>query len=390
MGYQAGRTPCVNGTLISIKLVVFFVISGELKGGTRKYMCYISLSSSLSPPLSGLTALHILHATKPLLLGLNFSEYRTISIVAPFVSILGPLFVGPWADRLAAKNPNGFGRTLRILTAVCLVLAALIYSGLFFIPSVERTPVQKPKVSFGCDGNGAYIFQKLCNDSAATCHSWESKKGQVNLTRCTYSCQDPNHHENMYQFWLNELPTASPSTEQSSEFDYEEEASTATTERIRARRQLEAAPVELTADSAGVEQHSSEVSRVTRQVKNTPNKVYVEPPHLCITKDNHVKRCHVYTEDTASIVMNTVMGSAMSVNKTNETAGWCQYPLGEYRVYASLLLSYSRFLLFLRGHSVQHTRTAEGVHEGSAGQELQADHRVSCGASLRIQELLAG
>lgn len=351
-------------------------------------MLYISLS-----PLSGLTALHILHATKPLLLGLNFSEYRTISIVAPFVSILGPLFVGPWADRLAAKNPNGFGRTLRILTAVCLVLAALIYSGLFFIPNVERTTEQKPKVSFGCDGNGAYIFQKLCNntDGSASCHNWESKKGQVNLTRCTYSCQDPNHHENMYQFWVGELPTASPSTEHSSEFDYEEEASTATTERIRARRQLEAAPVELTADSAGVEQQSSEINRVTRQLKKTPTKVYVEPPHLCITQNKQVERCHVYTEDTASIVMNTVMGSAMSVNKTNETAGWCQYPLGECRVYASLLCSYSRLLfLFHRGHSVQHTRTAEGIHAGSAGQELQADHRVPCGASLRSRELSAG
>lgn len=333
--------------------------------------------------------MHILHATKPLLLGLNFSEYRTISIVAPFVSILGPLIVGPWADRLAAKNPNGFGRTLRLLTAVCLVLAALIYSSVFFIPSVERTPVQKPKVSFGCDGNGAYIFQKLCNANAS-CHSWESKKGQVNLTRCTYSCQDPNYHENMYQFWLGELPTASPSTEQSSEFDYEEEASTATTERIRARRQLEAAPVELNADSAGVEQHSSEVSRVARQVKKVPNKVYVEPPHLCITENKQVKKCHVYTEDTASIVMKTEMGSAMSVNKTNETAGWCQYPLGEYRVCARLLLSSLILLLFRRGHSVQHTRTAEGLHEGSARQELQADHRVPGGESLRIRELSAG
>lgn len=263
-------------------------------------------------------------------MGLTFSEYRTISIVAPFVSILGPLIAGPWADRLAAKNPNGFGRRLRILTAVCLLLVALLNSGLFFINNMQRKLVQEPQVSFACDGNGAYIFQKLCHDNAS-CHSWEEKTGNINLSRCTYSCLDPNHHENMYQFWLGELPTAAPSTEVSSEFDYEDEASTAITERIRTRRQLEEAPHEVTANSAGVEQQSAELDRVARQAKKAPKKVYVEPPHLCVTENKQVKSCHVYTEDTPSIILNTVMGGWMDVNKTNETQGWCQYPLGEYK-----------------------------------------------------------
>lgn len=275
--------------------------------------------------------MHILHATKPLLLGLNFAEYRTITISAAFVSILGPLIAGPWADRLAARNPNGFGRTLRRLTAVFLLLTALIYALLFFVPEVAREPAKEPDVNFGCDANGAFIFQKLCSNG--TCHNWEHKKGSVKLTHCTYSCLNPNYHENMYQFWLGELPTAAPSTEQSSEFDYDQDdQASATTEKYRPRRDVNIA--DLAADSAGVEQLSSEVLRVKRQVKNTPKKVYVEPPHLCITErneqgENVVKNCHVYTQDTPNIVVQADMGAAMTEPKTNETAGWCQYPLGE-------------------------------------------------------------
>lgn len=264
----------------------------------------------------------------PVHLGLSFAEHRTISIVAAFVSILGPLIAGPWADRLAAKNPNGFGRTLRQLTAFCLLITLLIYSSLLFIPKLERPIDEQPQVSFACDGNGAYIYQKLCNENiSTTCPTWERKTGRLNLTRCSYSCLDPNHHEDMYQFWLGELPTAAPSSEVSGEYDYEEEAaSTAITERMRTRRQLEEAP----GDSAGAEQQSAELSRLSvRQVKKAPKKVYVEPPHLCVTENKLVTSCHVYTSDTPSIVMDTVMGPVMDVNKTDKTQGWCQYPLGE-------------------------------------------------------------
>ncbi|KAH8366166.1 hypothetical protein KR093_009918 [Drosophila rubida] len=303
MGFKGGNSPRINKTLISLKLVVFLVISG-------------------------LAALHVLHATKPLLLAFNFEEYRYISILAPFVSVLGPLIVGPLADRLAAKNPNGFGRKLRILTALMLLLSALCFAGLFAVPRVDRVPIQKPQVSFGCDGNGAYIFQKQCTND--TCRDWDQKEGTVNLTRCTYSCLNPNFHENMYQFWLGELPTAAPSTEQSSEFDYEEDLASATTERLQPRSHLDV--VELPADSAGVELASSEVERTKRQLKGSAKKVYVEPPHLCITERTEdgkelVKSCHVYTQDTPSIVMPAIMGAALNETVTNETEGWCQYPV---------------------------------------------------------------
>ncbi|ALC43239.1 SP1173, partial [Drosophila busckii] len=302
MGFKGGHSPRINKTLISLKVVVFFVISG-------------------------LTALHVLHATKPLLLGLNFSEYRTISIVAPLVSILGPMIAGPWADRLAAKNPNGFGRTLRILTAVFLLLAALIYACLFAVPEVERKPAHMQNVSFSCEANGASIFQQQCSENG-TCHSWEQKVGRVNLTRCTYMCLNPNNPEEMHSNGPRETPTLPPFTGQSSEYsDYDDEAGSATTETTRSRRHTEEA------NSAGVEQLSAEVKRSRRQTKGIiPVRDFVPPPHLCLTQRNEqgqplVKSCHVFTTDTPNIVLDAVMGAEMNLTKNNDTQGWCQYPL---------------------------------------------------------------
>jgi len=283
---------------------------------------------------SGLTALHVLHATKPQLLGLSFSEYRTVTILAPFVSILGPLIVGPWADRLAAKNPNTFGRTLRVLTAVFLLITAFIYAFLFAVPDFKGHGVE-PMVSFGCDETGGFLFQERC-DSNASCGRWEQKEGKINLSRCTYSCQNPKLYEPLYVAWLAEVPTLAPITEQSSDFEYEDEGSTAVTESLRTRRDLEGSDP---ADSAGVEAISGEVApvhRSIRQVKQPPTKVYVQPPHVCLTErnqngENVVKHCHAYTEDTTSVVMDALMGSAISQEEHyDDYEGWCQYPLGEF------------------------------------------------------------
>ncbi|XP_018804336.1 PREDICTED: uncharacterized protein LOC108978473 [Bactrocera latifrons] len=304
--------PRINKTLISLKAVVFFVISG-------------------------ITALHVLHATKPLLLGLNFNEYRRISIIAPFVSILGPLIAGPLADRLAAKNATSFGRILRFLTAIFLILAVIVYACLFAIPEVKREEARRPLVSFGCDLHGAVIFQERCSKDA-TCHSWKEKVGNVNLTRCTYTCQDPTKYENLYTPWFDGIPTPLPSTEQSSEFDYEDESVATSTESLRERRAI-AGSAEFGGELLSAEvQQQQQHQRVERAVKDgTPQKIYVEPPHLCLTEktdsgETVVKNCHVYTHDTNNIVVNSVLRAADN-SRDNDThsAEWCKYPLDGFQ-----------------------------------------------------------
>ncbi|KAI9587501.1 uncharacterized protein LOC119632554 [Glossina fuscipes] len=302
------QKPRINRTLISLKVVVFFVISG-------------------------ITALHILHAIKPLLLGFNFEEYRKISIIAPFVSILGPLIAGPLADRLAAKNANNFGRCLRLLTAIFLLIAAIIYACLFAVPEVQREEARRPRVSFGCDVNGAIVFQERCSDEDM-CHHGKERHGRIDLTNCTYACQDPTKYENMYTPWLEHIPTPSPSTEHSSEFDYEDDSAGAVTESLRARRAAKTSESSL---EFGGELLSAEVhSRPSRAVKSAPSKVYVEPPHLCLVEktaneEPKVTNCHVYTDDTDSILVDTVMREAINDGNDTHSAGWCNYPLDGFQ-----------------------------------------------------------
>lgn len=304
---REGREPRVNKSLISIKFVTFFVISG-------------------------LTALHILHSTKPILLGLNFEEYRYISILAPFISILGPVIVGPLADRFAARNATNYGRTLRILTAVVLLITAIIYACLFAVPDVRRNVVRSPMVSFGCDHNGAVIFQERCSHES-TCHHWKSKSGTVNLTNCSYTCQNPTKFESLYNPWFEGSPL--PSTEVMSESDYEPDYEEGTvTESQRPKRHLKKTSSSVEMESMSMS--SEEASNVRVERDAVPKKVFVEPPHLCLTEKSQsgetiVKKCHVYTDDTENIVVHSVMRSATNIENDTHSADWCNYPLDGFQ-----------------------------------------------------------
>lgn len=228
-------------------------------------------------------------------LGLYFSEYREITIIASFVAILGPLIVGPLTDHVAAKNPNRFGNFLRILTAIFLIITSIIYACLIAVPTVSRQEDHLPMTSFACDANGAIMFQQSCTHESS-CRHWDKKVGSLDLTNCTYTCQDPNQYENMYTPWLESIPTPAPSNEQSS------------TESLEYIDENESA--------------------------DKSSRIYVEPPHICMTaKDDtgaeYVKNCHVYTDDTSSIMVNTVMRAATNVENDTHPAEWCHYPLGK-------------------------------------------------------------
>lgn len=303
---QLGKEPTINKSLISIKIVTFFV-------------------------LTGLAALHVLHSTKPFLLGLNFEEYRYISILAPFISILGPVIVGPLADRFAAKNSNNYGRTLRILTAIVLLITSIIYACLFAVPHVSREETRRPSVSFGCDHNGAVIFQERCSHES-TCHHWKAKTGTVELTNCSYTCQNPTQFESLYTPWLEGSPL--PSTEVMSESDYEPDYDeSVVTESQRPKRHLKKS-----SSSVEMETFSSEegINNVRVERDAVPKKIYVEPPHLCLTEKSEtgeiiVKKCHVYTDDTDSIVVHSVLRSATNIENDTHSAEWCNYPLDGFQ-----------------------------------------------------------
>lgn len=73
-------------------------------------------------------------------IGLSKDESVTVSIVAPLIATIGPLVAAPLADRLAGgfggAPRSKTGRYLRVMIAVCLILATIFYWLLLVVPPV--------------------------------------------------------------------------------------------------------------------------------------------------------------------------------------------------------------------------------------------------------------
>lgn len=273
----------INRSLISLKVVLFLFYGG--------LGC---LYSTLTP--------HMLDV------GLNYNESRIILIVAPLISIIGPLIAGPLADRLAARKQAISGKCLRVTIAITIIMAAIFYAILLSVPFVSRSESRRPLVSFGCDTNGAIIFQERCSEEK-TCFHWRNEKvGSLILTNCSYTCQKPTQFESLYNPWTKGSPV--PPTETSKERignddynDYDESAQNDYASSERGKREVE-----------------------------FPR---VEPPHLCSKKKNEngqyvIDQCHVYTADSKSIIVQATLRSATNQENETHSAEWCNYPLGKY------------------------------------------------------------
>lgn len=272
--------PFINRNLISIKVVLFLFYGG-----------LAVLYTTLTPHMDSI--------------GLNFNESRIILIVAPLISIIGPLIAGPLADRLAARKQEISGKCLRITIAIIIVLAAIAYSVLLSVPSVSRSQSRRPLVSFGCDSNGAIIFQERCSEEKSCYHWNDEKQGSLILTNCSYTCQKPTQFENLYIEWIKGSSVVTPietSKERNTDEynDYNEENENGSSER--GKRAIEIPQV--------------------------------EPPHLCSKRTNElgeevIDRCHVYTGDSTFIDVHVTLRSATNQENETHSAEWCNYPLGK-------------------------------------------------------------
>lgn len=276
------KKPFVNPNLISLKCVLFTFFGGL---------------GCIFPFMPG-------HMRA---IGLNREESRLIQIVAPAVSIIGPLIVCFLADRwIAVKKGSRYGSYIRVITGILILLSALFYAFLLLVPKISREVQRRPLVSFACDSDGAYILQEKCLDEKV-CHHWkEPKYGNLLLTNCSYTCLNPEHFENKYRPFVerDELSDINPSPqslsqpEQSTELDYLDD-----------------------------EPDKSEESYRTKRQSSTP----VSPPHICITRENKPELCHAYVIGTKVMKVQATVNSAVN-EEANDTisADWCWYPIDGY------------------------------------------------------------
>lgn len=112
--------------------------------------------------------------------GLNTDEIRIIAIVSPCVALIGPLIVGPLADRLGVPSQGStarYGRYMRTMLVLVTVLGAVFYSALLFVPPVSRLHARNPAVTFTCNSSGGVIMQERCLETP--CYDWQ--EGNVSI-----------------------------------------------------------------------------------------------------------------------------------------------------------------------------------------------------------------
>lgn len=232
--------------------------------------------------------------------GLNYEESRIISIIAPLISVVGPLTVAFLVDksnRVASKKGTNNGKYLRVTIAICMLGAAIFYGILLAVPTLQRWEARRPSVSFACDGEGAMIFQERCTEEK-TCYHWKKEKvGNLILTNCSYTCQKPSQFEKLYNPWLEGSPEPTAESAASPE-DYTDEDDYGGGDRNRRSTNVE--------------------------------KVYVEPPHICQSaamSGRDTAMCHVFTENSHLITINAKLSGATNQENETHSAEWCKYPL---------------------------------------------------------------
>lgn len=192
MDTKKETTKFINVNLITLKCVLF---------------CFFGALGCIFPYLQ----LHL--NTK------NFTvdESKLITIVAACFALLGPLVVGPLADKLAGGSKgvprSKNGTYLRVMIAVCLILSIVFYWVLFALPAIEpcvlssidssqchkshNLPMDKyarsnrrPYIELVCDDSGGEVLVENCGYSE-TCSHWDSDVvATFYVTNCTHTCQD--------------------------------------------------------------------------------------------------------------------------------------------------------------------------------------------------------
>lgn len=230
-------------------------------------------------------------------LGLSKDESIIVSVVAPFIAILGPCIACPLADRLAGgfggASRSKTGRYLRVMIALCMILSTIFYWLLIAIPPIFRSP---PNVSFMCDENGGFVLQDRCG-AERTCYNWGNTKGSVLVKNCIFTC-------NASTTYSGEITTEYPEEETSyNEGDYPYDENN--------EENFPSPETELAGGSGVIANYTG-----------------VPHPHMCFRNSSGDTLCEVYTEFSKPISFK--IGLQPTINgPERESDETCKYPFVE-------------------------------------------------------------
>ncbi|XP_050508392.1 uncharacterized protein LOC114342800 [Diabrotica virgifera virgifera] len=267
----------INRNLISLKCILFLVFGAI---------------GSLFPFLP-------LHMNS---LGLSKDESIVVSIVAPIIALIGPLVAAPLADRLAGTSSNTSkgrnGAYLRVMIAVSLAFATILYWLLLVIPPIKKNA----NVTFICNEEGGYVLQDRCGTN---CYDWNTDKGSLLVKNCIYTCNETSAyqvHESTLPSFLKESHEATGS-DSDSYYDGD-------------------------SGSDVIPDLEVEVTTTPAPAVETATGIYFEPhPHMCYRNDTGYDLCEVYTDYSKPI--NFHIGLKSSVPFSSPENRTCKFPTFE-------------------------------------------------------------
>uniref|UniRef100_A0A1B6CZA8 Major facilitator superfamily associated domain-containing protein n=2 Tax=Clastoptera arizonana TaxID=38151 RepID=A0A1B6CZA8_9HEMI len=226
-------------------------------------------------------------------IGLNSDEIRIVAIVSPCISLLGPLIVGPLADRLGIPSQGStarYGHYMRSMLVMVTVAGAFLYSLLLFVPSVSRLHARNPAVTFICNTSVAVIMQEKCLETP--CFDWpENNEGSIFLSGCRYDCGDGLIK--LYNTKAQSNKTENPGATGGLNFD------------------------ELEMDT---NHYNTNEPKERKKRENSFSDV-MDPPHLCMNSNNN-RICHVYTQYSKQLVINVSLQPSPELVSYSD---WCTY-----------------------------------------------------------------
>ncbi|XP_071452594.1 uncharacterized protein SP1173 [Hetaerina americana] len=286
--------------------------------------------------------------------GLSAEEARIVSMVAPAVSLLGPLAVGPLADRLASglwghSGAKGIpdcglkdyaGRTkghrrLRALLAALVLLSALAYCLLLLVvPVVTRRDARTPRVTFQCGASspsGGVIVQEKCADQ---CHDWGSEgAGSLVLTDCRYDCEEEDELPEPSRV---EGETTTIGTMAMGMGEEGEGEGTTTVQPAAYIGPLEASENESNGEEE-TEVPTEDEETTTGATTLTPSMVHASarhssPTHLCFSGEDEAMKlaatCHAFYRPSNSLAINATLDGSL----LESSDSLCIYPLSSFNL----------------------------------------------------------